>query len=108
MSQRNITDLGKPARPYRADCGNNAKRCKLETLSDSRREDLLRAKRLRSSVGQYPELIDVTDALALAAKLEAGGNGGEVAQTLASSIHMRGQRINIAGAIWKMIEEAGQ
>ena len=108
MSQRNITHVGKPDRRYRVDLGKNALRSGFEKLGDSQKEDRFRAKRLRSAAKNFPEMIDVEKALSLAAKLEAAGEGGEVSETLASSVYMRGQRINISGALWKLIKESGR
>lgn len=103
MSQRNITHLGKPPRRYRVDRGVTARLCKFETVGDSRAEDLLRARDLRRAAKKFPKLIDGEAAEALAEKLEAAGKGEEVPQTLASSVYMRGQRINVSGALWQLI-----
>ena len=106
MSQKNIGHVGKPDKLYRVDLGKNAVRSGFEKLADSQKEDRLRAKRLRSAAKKFPEMIDVDKALALAAKLETAGNGGEVPESVASSTYMRGHRINISGALWKLIKEA--
>lgn len=106
MSQRNISHVGKPALRYRVDLGKNAKRSGFEKLEHSQKEDLLRAKQLRSAARWFPDVIDEEAALALAAKLETAGNGGKVPESLASSSYMRGHRINISGALWKLIKEA--
>ncbi len=106
MSQRNISHLGKPARRFRIDIGKNARTSGFEKLNASRKEDLKRATLLRKAARSYPETIDREAALALAAKLEAAGNGGEVPESLACSTYMRGQRINISGAMLKFINES--
>lgn len=103
MSQRNISHLGRPPLRYRVDRGATARLCKFETVGDSGAEDLLRARELRRAAKKYPELIDGEAAEALAEKLEAAENGEEVPQTLASSVYMRGQRINVSGALWQLI-----
>ena len=108
MSQRNITHVGKPDRRYRVDLGKNALRSGFEKLGDSQKEDRFRAKRLRSAAKKFPDVIDEEAALALAAKLETAGNGGEVPESLACSTYMRSQRINVAGALWKLIKESGR
>ena len=106
MSQRNIAHVGKPDKRYRVDLGENAERSGFEKLEHSQTEDLLRAKQLRNAARWFPDVIDEEAALALAAKLETAGNGGEVPESLASSTYMRGHRINISGALWKLIKEA--
>ncbi len=106
MSQRNIAHVGNPDRSYRVDRGANARRSGFEKLESSQREDLLRAKQLRSAAQWFPDVIDRETALTLAAKLEAAGNGGEVPESLACSTYMRGQRINVSGALWKLIDES--
>lgn len=105
MSGRGIGKLGTPAQNYRVDLGGNAGRCGFETLEESRQEDMLRSWRLRTAAKKYPGQIDADAALALAAKLETAGQGGEVPESLASSTYMRGVRVNIVGALWQLIEE---
>jgi hypothetical protein len=106
MSQRNIGHIGKPSRCYRVDLGANAHISGFETLGNSHNEDIYRAKQLRSAARWFPEMIDTEAVSSLAAKLEAAGSGGEVPESLACSTYMRGQRINISGALWKLIKES--
>lgn len=106
MSGRSVNDLGKPSLPYRVD-----RRCRglcgFETLKDSRKEDLFRAKRLRKATKCFPEEIEGPSALALGAQLERAGNGDDVPASLSSSTTMRGLRINIIGAVWSLIMMVG-
>ena len=106
MSQLNIARLGKPVARYRIDLGKNACRSGFEALSASREEDHLRAKLLRKAVKKYPDQMDAEVAVALAARLEAASQGGDVPESLSSTTYMRGQRIYIAGALWKLIRRA--
>lgn len=106
MSGRGIGDLGKPERRHRMDLGFNAKRSGFEKIGDSRKEDLTRARRLRWSAKRHADVIDAEAALALADKLEAAGEGRKVPESLASSVYLREQRINVAGALWKLIRES--
>jgi hypothetical protein len=108
MSQRNITHVGKPEKRYRVDLGANAVRSGFERLEHSQKEDLLRAKQLRNAARWFPDVIDEEAASTLAAKLETAGNGGKVPESLACSTYMRSQRINVSGALWKLIKEAGR
>lgn len=89
---------------YRVDIGNNAVRSGFETRGRSRTEDLLRAKQLRKAAEKYPDDIDRDAALQLAQKLEAAGNGNDVPDSLASSVYMREQRVNIVGALWQVVD----
>jgi hypothetical protein len=106
MSQRNIAYVGKPERRYRVDIGSNALESGFEKLKSSQVEDLLRAKQLRNAARCYPELIERAAVLSLAGRLETAGNGGGVPKSLASSTYMRRQRINVSGALLKLIEES--
>jgi hypothetical protein len=106
MSGRGIGDLGKPEQRYRMDLGFSAKRSGLEKLGKCQDEDLTRERRLRWAAKRHPDVIDAKAALALADKLEAAGEGRKVPESLASSVYMRGQRINVAGALWKLIRES--
>lgn len=108
MSGRGIGNLGKPPIGYRVDLGANAQLSGFETLKQSRDEDRFRAKRLRRAAAKYPDEINAEAALALATKLETAGEGGEVPNSLASSTFVRGQRVNIVGALWRLIRESGQ
>ena len=106
MSRRGIGDLERPARRYRMDLGYNAKRSGFEKIGNSRSEDLLRARRLRWSAKRHLAVIDEESALALADKLEAAGSRLTAPESLASAVYMRDQRINVAGALWKLIRES--
>ena len=107
MSRRGIGEIGKPPMRFRVDLASNAIGRGFETLDKSRREDLLRAKRVRKSLKKHPEMFDRKAALALATKLEQAGEGGETPRSIASSVYMRGLRINVVGAVWQMIRKAG-
>ena len=106
MSQRGIEGLGKPSKRDRVDLGKDARRSGFEKLGDSQKEDRLRAKQLRKAAPKYPDQFNVEAMLALADKLESTGEGGKVPESLASTTYMRGQRIYIAGALWKLIRGA--
>lgn len=106
MSRRGIGDLERPERRYRMDLGFNAKRSGLEKIGKSRNENLTRARRLRWSAQRHPEVIDVEAALALADRLEAAGQGKKAPESLACAVYMRSQRINVAGALWKLLRES--
>jgi hypothetical protein len=108
MSQRGIGDLPKPPLRYRVDLGDNARLSGFETITKSREEDLLRAKRICQAVAADPAGFDLKRTLLLAAMLRAAGEGGDAPQSLASSVYMRGLRINIAGALWRLIQESNQ
>lgn len=106
MSRRGIGDLGRPDRRFRIDLGYSARRSGFEKIGASRREDLTRARRLRWTAKRHPDVIDAEAALALAVKLESAGEGKDVPESLASAVYMRGQRINVAGALWKLLRES--
>lgn len=107
MSGRGIECLGKPALPFRVDRGVNRELSGFESIGLSMREDLLRARLLRKSADSASEMIDAEAARALATKLERSGDGIESFESLASSVYMRDLRINVAGGLWKLVEESG-
>jgi hypothetical protein len=104
MSGRGIQDLGTPPSRFRVDRGVNGRRGRFETVREKRKEDLFRARRLRRTANKFAEQIDVKCALRLAARLEKGGGGTGVPETLASSVYMRGVRIKTCGALWQLIK----
>ncbi len=71
MSGRGIAALTFPERRHRVDLWPAARRCGFETLTDSQKEDRLRARRLRGAAKKYPHVIDADAAQALAASLTA-------------------------------------
>lgn len=101
MSGLGIGDLGLPPRPYRVDQMSD----RFETERDARLEDEARAEALACATLFYPYVIDPALAQPLAVKL--ADYSGRTYDTLASSTYMRGLRINIAGAIWQLIDEVG-
>lgn len=107
MSGRGIGDLGLPPLRYRVDKGSAARRSAFETLRQSRAEDLVRARKLCKAASKYPKQVNAGAALALACKLERAAAGCGAADSIASSTHMRGQRVNVAGALWQLIRRAG-
>jgi hypothetical protein len=107
MAGLGIPDLARPMRQYCVDLWPAARRCGFETLTDSQEEDLLRARKLRAAAKKYPDMIDADAAKALAAELEAAGSGGDVPDSLASSVSMREQRVKITGALWRLLKEGG-
>lgn len=107
MSGRGIGDLGLPPLRYRVDKGSAGRRSDFETLRQTRAEDLRRARKLRKAASKYPEQVNAGAALPLACKMERAAAGREVADSLASSTYMRGQRVNVAGALWQLVRRAG-
>mgnify|MGYP001382729114 CR=1 FL=1 len=105
MSQRGIGDLGRPTKQSRGDLGTNASVSKFEKPGASQREDQHRIRGLRRAASSSPEFVDADSVRALADRLEAAAESGEVHESLASSVYMRSLRINIAGALWKLISE---
>jgi hypothetical protein len=108
MSGRSIESLPTPPRGFRVDLGNNASISGFETLNDSQREDVLRAKWLANVVRRYPHDVSARSAEDLASRLDAASQGKEVPGTLASSSHMRAQRIKIAGHLWLLVTRSAK
>lgn len=106
MSQRGIGDLKRPPLKARMDLGNNAKRSQFESLGMARGEDAKRAKLLKRAAVKHPDVIGAHAAIPLSRRLAASGEGEEVPDSLASSVHMRSLRVNVAGALWKLMRAA--
>ncbi|WP_295525996.1 hypothetical protein [Novosphingobium sp. Chol11] len=127
MSGRGISKLGLPPRQYRVDIHFPD----FETLESCHREDHLRAKMLHKMAEYWHRVApqggalsqqlpndrgvqrrgtdnrDIEEVRKLASGLLRAASGGDVPETLSSSTYMRGLRINVAGAIWEMIEKCG-
>lgn len=108
MSGRGIGELGNPLVFCRVDRGTASVRCGFETIDQSRYEDMTRYVRIRRYFGKRPNDPEAQPALALADKLHLSAYGGEVEESLASHVSMRGLRIKVAGALWQLIMECGQ
>jgi hypothetical protein len=103
MSGRNIGDLPIPPKAYRVDIGEVLETSGFESLAASRREDALRASGLSKAAAKHPDAIKGDEAAALVGKLDRAANGAETPETLASSVHLRGFRIRVVGAIWQLV-----
>ena len=75
-----------------------------ETSQFARDQDAKRAKRVRKAVSRHSDLVDVEHAQRLADQLEQSGETGANPQSPASSLYMRKQRLNVIGALWKLME----
>ena len=100
MSQRNITDAPWPSRPYRVDfaCSN------FETVADCVAEDRRRSRALLRTTASHPHLLDIRRATTLARTLVINAASIEEIATVASRVHMRALRINVASAIWQLVD----
>jgi len=105
MAGLGISGLAPPKHQDRVDLEPAARRCGFETLTDSREEDCLRARRLRAAAKRYPGVIDAEAAKALADRMDPRCTGGDAPKSVASSVYMREQRIKIAGALWCLVKE---
>ena len=127
MSGRGISKLGLPPAQYRVDFHLPD----FETWDACRKEDALRAKMLLKVVEHLEQVMadrgwwwreypngrgverqhvwndHVANIRKLAGDLLCAASGGNVTETLSSSTYMRGLRINVAGAIWELIEKSG-
>jgi hypothetical protein len=89
MARLGIADLPKPQKGYRP----SRRQAGFESCKNTRKEDALRVKRLRSK-----EVLDSPRTDKKAAK--------RLARTLASSIYLRGVRDRLGGALWQLVATA--
>lgn len=99
MSGRNISNAPLPSRKYRVDivCPN------FESLAACQAEDRRRSRALLRTTVSHSDLSEVRRAAALAPSLEINAIGIDEVPTLASRVHMRTLRINVAGALWQRV-----
>lgn len=77
---------------------------RFESMVSCLAEDGLRAQLLRQAARRHPGVICKEAAERLAAKLERGRGNQNREITIASSVDMRALRINVAGALWQLVE----
>ena len=103
MSGSGISTVPLPENRYRPDLiSYSDERFQFETEQFSREEDARRVKMLRKSASQAKKPENRIAALELADRLDYGD--GDPPETLASHLYMRGHRIAIAGALWRLAE----
>lgn len=105
MGRHSILDLPRPPRPYRVDLAPPCERTgnRFERVSEARAEDLERAALIRKVCQEEDVPFVRVAALALAEKLKKSGLGTEECETLASSVYMGRRRLNVSGALWKLV-----
>ncbi|MCW1383927.1 hypothetical protein OLX02_13975 [Novosphingobium sp. KCTC 2891] len=101
MSGRGISKLGLPPMQYRVDIHLSD----FETLKDAQEEDDFRSEDLDETTEDIFDGDPPYDE-AMSSYLWGAAQGDEVRATLASATYMRELRINISGAIWRLIEES--
>jgi hypothetical protein len=102
MARLGINDLPKPQKGYRPSRGQAG----FESCKNTRKEDALRAKRLRSKEVLASPRVSKKTAKRLARRLERAASGRSVPATLASSTYLRDFRDRLGGALWQLVATA--
>lgn len=103
MPRLSISDLPRPKPQFDPSQASQCERtgARFETPLQARAEDMERAALIRRACLSEKPPFDLPDALPLADRLEQSGRGEHEHETLASAVHMGGQRFRIGGALWE-------